>query len=472
MDSDIFDADDTILEESEDEEDIDGDIDPDIDLELADIDDDGLEVADIDEVNVEKPNWKTRLSKKIIPTGKKSSWEDKYEDEPLKSVGTTTVELEKPVDRFQKTFVAFSFLSSKHNMHEFMDADSLLVPPSSASCFPASDRKKRSDAWEHHMQWSRRNILADYDSPSHTPPPAVVQQSLTLLSRDSIAPIGQLLTFRSNSSDAVVALLDKEPLSRHGAIKRWEVLDLQVDAGGHWDSDQQLLQQRLRSHPFLSVGYFPPSTTPDRREALLQGSLLHELNECQKEESVPGGEGRVALFGRLVDPATGSLLGVLKMFSAKTAKAAATYAAADPSLSEMTTKWVAPINLQDVSGMHHLMARSFGELTELDNIHGEDPEDLLLRELHLLESCPEHRSDNLQVVNQLVQDQVSYRYHRLNLKERYDRYRPPPPPLEDPSPSPSEDGTSIEEVADNFNKQMNHFQKVVHKIASSTAENQ
>ena len=44
-----------------------------------------------------------------------------------------------------------------------------------------------------------------------------------------------------------------------------------------------------------------------------------------------------------------------------------------------------PMNVQDVSGMHHVTARSFGQLSELDAIHFMDPEDYLMDSLNLPE---------------------------------------------------------------------------------------
>jgi hypothetical protein len=75
---------------------------------------------------------------------------------------------------------------------------------------------------------------------------------------------------------------------------------------------------------------------------------------------------------------------------------------------------MSPVNLQDVNGLHHMMAKSFGELSQLEQIHFQDPEDVLTegeaQGLREIKGLPAHFEQNRQTLQALGEHSVSYRY--------------------------------------------------------------
>lgn len=81
---------------------------------------------------------------------------------------------------------------------------------------------------------------------------------------------------------------------------------------------------------------------------------------------------------------------------------------------------VSPMNEQDVDGLHHLMARSFAEKAELDQIHFLDPEDLLDLEFdpQLVPELDTER-ENTKALNSMKEQGINHRYTRFDLMDRY-----------------------------------------------------
>eukprot|EP01037_Dinobryon_pediforme_P019716 gene19716-20182_t len=348
---------------------------------------------------------------------------------------------------------------------------------------------------------------------------AAVTDSYTLLCDLSLRPVAQVLMLRANRSSDARDLLRSEPLAAHGVFEDdWQLLRAEVR-----DDEDESLSADLRSDPFLFVGlYGNQKKKEQQRGQQFDSSLEYHIAQNTLSEEDPDKIQRVSLLAKLTaideeeeereiqaanadksdegqeddrdsDSASSAtsgrnLAGLLVLFSATSVKDAQRYIEADAALSSYSSTLLSPVNLQDVSGMHHMMARNFGEKSELDKIHFMDPEDLLLlaegvpsilnpnpgknlfgsgnptflthlREeqesgaLQLLQplvsipSLPNHYQDNQAALLQLQRDGVSYRYNRLDIEERL--------------------GEGMAEKAAQWNKAMNKFQKALIKAGGA-----
>jgi hypothetical protein len=121
---------------------------------------------------------------------------------------------------------------------------------------------------------------------------------------------------------------------------------------------------------FLGFRDGPAGTDAAAEDALLSEHRRYHVTGGAAEGAVP----RVALMGQLApaDAATPALRGTLVLFNARTAAEAERYMAADPvaKVCPPARRSVSVVNEQDVDGLHHLMARTFGEKTVLDQVGG------------------------------------------------------------------------------------------------------
>ena len=121
---------------------------------------------------------------------------------------------------------------------------------------------------------------------------------------------------------------------------------------------------------FLGFRDGPADTDTDAaaEDTLLGEHRRYHVTGGAAEGAVP----RVALMGQLApaDAATPALRGTLVLFNARTAAEAERYMAADPvaQVCPPGRRSVSVVNEQDVDGLHHLMARTFGEKTVLDQV--------------------------------------------------------------------------------------------------------
>jgi hypothetical protein len=84
---------------------------------------------------------------------------------------------------------------------------------------------------------------------------------------------------------------------------------------------------------------------------------------------------RAVMMGRLI-PCEGeksTAKGTMILFNAKTNADAERYIGLDPlmkatSVYDKKSIVISPVNAQDVDGLHHMMARTFGEKTVLDQV--------------------------------------------------------------------------------------------------------
>ncbi len=80
---------------------------------------------------------------------------------------------------------------------------------------------------------------------------------------------------------------------------------------------------------------------------------------------------------------------------------------------------ISAVNVQDVSGLHHYMPRSFSEKAMLDAIHFLDPEDVLTMPTTSLPNLPNHDQLNRETIRVLKEANISYAYTRWGWAERF-----------------------------------------------------
>ena len=282
----------------------------------------------------------------------KLSWEEKYEDDPLRA-DSPTRNLEEVLEPYEKMFVAIGDV----------EKDMLQM---------------RSKAWVHHMQWARRSALL----------PAVeakVKWEYTRLSHDAMGPIGQVIGIEANSSTEVRQLLASEPLSVTGGVAPWRVFEF--NQLKHDNTTWNMHDPRM----FLGFDVEGSSKSSDQYEKLSEShgdyhiaggrlSTIDEVKTAKKGETVMMqhpimNHKRAVLMGRLIacegekSPSNGTLI----LFNAKTNADAERYIALDPlviakGVYDKKKTMISPVNEQDVDGLHHMMARTFGEKTVLDQV--------------------------------------------------------------------------------------------------------
>ena len=318
----------------------------------------------------------------------KLSWEQRYEDDPLKSDKLAKI-LEPEIDNYQHTFVALGDVA-------------------------ADDIAQRQQAWVHHMQWARRSALLPDTA-------AKVTWEYTRLAADCMGPAGQVLGIRANSSDIARSLLTVEPLFVTGAVREWQLFEF-----------HQFLHENVSTNvalhdPKLSLGFFNQKEAAkgqdEEEQERHRNYHLHGGVTAAGSISTP----RVSMMGRLVpcDDEHSSkrrgVIGNLVLFNAKTNADAERYMAGDPmsSLLDRSMSSISVVNEQDVDGLNHLMPRTFGEKTVLDQVHFMDPEDLLELAVDDLAGLETHRKQNKEALRALEDAGLSFRYSRLGLKERY-----------------------------------------------------
>jgi L-rhamnose mutarotase len=79
-----------------------------------------------------------------------------------------------------------------------------------------------------------------------------------------------------------------------------------------------------------------------------------------------------------------------------------------------------PMNIQDVTGLHQMMPRSFSQLHELQHFHNEDPEDLLKKKLEVLPGLEKHAEANAATLAKLKEHNISHAYTRWSIAERFE----------------------------------------------------
>jgi uncharacterized protein YciI len=257
------------------------------DLDELDVDDGSDEVLDdSEEDDAVAVSWKARREELVKPVpsvrrGGRVTWEEQFDDDPLRGEAPTR-DLERPIDPYSSRFVAIARITS------------------------AEQLRLRQEAWVHHMQWARRSALV----PGL---PATVAWEYTQLTQDSMAPTGQVLCVKANSSGEVLNLLESEPLAAHGGVSAWRLFE-------YWAADEEELAADLRQ-PYLFLGLAQSKKLDD--EVLAEQRTHHILQNSESEGR------RVAELGRLREVG-GTATGALLLLSAVSNKDAQRYMGEDP----------------------------------------------------------------------------------------------------------------------------------------------
>ena len=331
----------------------------------ADDDDDENDDEDAAEADGTTNSWQERRQtmnaerdRKAAAVRAKLSWEEKFEDDPLRADNPTRA-LEPEIEPYEKVFVAVG---------DILGSEML---------------SKRSRAWVHHMQWARRSALLPNVA-------AKIKWEYTRLSQDCMSPIGQVIGIKANSSSEVRELLASEPLEVTGGISAWRLFEFSqlMHENVTWD----LHDPRI----FLGFDVEGGSKSNDKYNSLHEEhsnyhigggrlSTLDPVKTAKKGEPVMiqhpiMNHKRAVMMGRLV-PCEGeksTAKGTMILFNAKTNADAERYIGLDPlmkasSVYDKKSIVISPVNVQDVDGLHHMMARTFGEKTVLDQvcIHGD-----------------------------------------------------------------------------------------------------
>jgi hypothetical protein len=274
----------------------------------------------------------------------KLSWEEKFEDDPLRA-DTPTKPFDQDIEPDEKFFVAIG---------DVLGADML---------------SKRSRAWVHHMQWARRSALLPTID-------AKIKWEYTRLSQDCMGPIGQVMGIKANTSAQVRQLLETEPLTVTGGISPWKLFEFnQFD---HDNTTWDLHDPRM----FIGFDSEGKSKSSEQYEKLeeahqdyhIAGGRTTIIGDDKKPVQQPVlNHKRASMMGRLMpcDDEESTTNGTFILFNAKTNADAERYIALDPLMKAVydeKNSLISPINEQDIDGLHHMMARTFGQKTVLDQV--------------------------------------------------------------------------------------------------------
>jgi len=373
-----------------------------------DDDEDGEDPDQLDADGQPTNSWQERRQimnaerdRKSAAIRAKLSWEEKFEDDPLRA-DTPTKTLEEEIEAYDKIFVAISEVSGNDML------------------------SMRSRAWIHHMQWARRSALLPDVS-------AKIKWEYTQLSSDSTVPVGQVIGIKANTSAEVRQLLESEPLGVTGGVTPWKLFEFNQF---HHDNTTWDLHD-----PKLFIGYDSESKSSEvyskHEEAhqdyhisggrqLTDSKLLDNNGGSVLVQQPVLNHKRAVLMGRLIacDDESSSNDATLIVFNAKTNADAERYISQDPlmkvkSMYDKKRSFISTANVQDIDGLNHMMARTFGQKSVLDQIHYMDPEDLLDLEVEELPGLPDHAAENMNVLKALDALDINYRYTRLTMTERY-----------------------------------------------------
>jgi hypothetical protein len=410
----------------------------------------GAEIAE-EEAHAQVMTWEERRAEGDKIRGRKATWEERFEDDPLRS-DDPTVDFEEPVDPLALQFVALA------------DVDTADDAAAAA----------RAGGWTYHTQWLRRASLptAMGSSKAIAEDEVRVDWAYTRLNDQRMEPCGQVVGLSANSSAAVLALMDSEPLAKLGAVGKWKVFLLDQFGARAIEAVNNPLR-----FPMLFVGLFSDAGT---KEALKQDKEWNQkiddgvieddgrtgLTLCMHDYhagEMAGAESRVVSLANLVSiddaPVTVGpdfkgkeiiagrrFAGTMCLFNAPTNPDAARYINGQPlllstgmygkqgeSISSAGMYCISPVNQQDVDGLNHMMARTFGDMAELNDVHYLDPEDILSEEASATAAdlareagigAPEsvlssHLAANAAFLKELEVRGDSFRYSRMSWNEIY-----------------------------------------------------
>eukprot|EP01039_Chlorochromonas_danica_P007862 gene7862-8674_t len=429
----------------DDEEDSDDDDDDDDDEDEDDGEEEDEETEDAEE---ESPDAESKVAEvqevESLRVGtahkrrrrRRVTWEDRFGIDPLRSDSPTET-YEPPPERFARHFVAVGLLDGKEQI------------------------KARSKVWTHHMQWARRTALLGLAPYTETLKSAqcLVKDEYTLLSADRLAPMGQVLLLSANSSEVVLDYLNMDPLQDAGILK-WRLEEVAP-------SSSEVLQGDVYA-PFLFVGLAAKSRSAERQ--VQQAAVFHEnaaTNYSSDSVLRYSNLSRVSFHAQIYGE---EVLGEVLLINARTNVDALRYLSHDPFASTLlpnpevalqmhddgeqdllvrldnSEKLVvlSPVNIQDVDGLNHFMARNYAAKAELDALHFMDPEDIFLKASPLLEGAREslvsHYEEDEATLQYLQQCNMTFKYERM---PRFSDHSPA-----SPAPTPSRRGRKLSDKPD------------------------
>ena len=336
---------------------------------------------------------------------KKQSWEEKFEDDAMRSENPTR-DLHPPEKLYQKQYIAMAKVSND------------------------DQRELREQGWSLHMQWTRRSALVpEYHETQ-------VEWEYTMLSKDCMEPIGQIVGMSANDKNKVVEYMEQEPLQMIGAIEnnKWDLYELDID------EDEALNMPSQEMQAF--VGLFDKSKGISENE--MEDYNNRDMDEddnnvfmrtIRKSKEYHKENKRIHTLAGLKNIHDGTILGHFLLINSKTNADSERYFLNDPNNLYSETL-LSPINIQDVDGLNHMMARTFSQKSELDQIHYMDPEDLISPEYFIQEEDGVDTSmdsidesiqklvaqSNKKAMQILSSNNKSYRYHRLDTESRHGGY--------------------------------------------------
>ena len=336
---------------------------------------------------------------------KKQSWEEKFEDDAMRSESPTQ-DLHPPEKLYQKQFIAIAKVTND------------------------DQRELREHGWSLHMQWTRRSALVpEYHETQ-------VDWEYTMLSKDCMEPVGQIVGISANDKNKVLEYMEQEPLQMIGAIDRnkWDIFELAIDEDEALDMTSQEMQ--------AFVGLFDESKGISEKDMekysnkdideIDNDSFMRTIRESKNYHK---NSGRINTLAGLKDINDGTTMGHFLLINSKTNADSERYFENDPNNLYSETL-LSPINVQDVDGLNHMMARTFSQKSELDQLHYMDPEDLISPEYFIqeeagkdtfMESIDESiqklvAQSNKEAMQILAHTGKSYRYDRLDTETRHGGY--------------------------------------------------
>jgi len=287
-----------------------------------DEDDNALELMEAQELTWTKRRAMRRVEVMASGTAegvaRKLTWEEKYDEDPLRSE-EPTVDYNPEPPAFSKEYVAMGFVEGDVQL------------------------SARTTHWVDHMQWARRSVLVPE---LHE---AQVAWEHTLLSPDCMTPVGQVVGLLADTAHGALELLRSEPLSAAGGVSEWQLYRAHGDDGHNvtWPmSESQLfvgtvdadasIQERFNAIQQHSQDYY------GRHEGLV--SSLIRLTPVTDDDDEHGGDEGTHRATLLDDIPSMDTAGVLLVFNAKTNAAAARFIAKEPAVEAgLFNRWMVAI---------------------------------------------------------------------------------------------------------------------------------
>mmetsp|Transcript_21795 Transcript_21795/g.48683 ORF Transcript_21795/g.48683 Transcript_21795/m.48683 type:complete len:551 (+) Transcript_21795:104-1756(+) len=388
---------------------------------------------------------------------KKLSFEERYDHDPLRA-DSPTVDHIPPVDPFTKWYLCFGAVDSAGKLrkrqevwtHHIQWARRSVLAQGLRGAIVAAEMATDTDEGKKEPEEDDEEVV-EVESAAEVEakkaeslrrlralvPSAMVEGEYTLLSTDCLKPEAQVMSLRANNSKAVLEYLQQEPLQQHGAVSGWQVFEVKWEKNSEdKDEDEDWIVPLDADvyDPYMFLSLFEGGPSQVEKKKLLDDSRTYHIaaaTTTAEDDNQEGKEPYSALYknctrmislGRLHSVEDDAVAGQMAVLNARSRADALRYISRDPiadsqlqdSEFQYSHLGMSAVNLQDVNGLHHMMAKSFGELSQLEQIHFQDPEDVLTegeaQGLREIKGLPAHFEQNRQTLQALGEHSVSYRY--------------------------------------------------------------